>query len=512
IVFISFVFSWQLNRHNQQLTTERDKAITVKNLMTDVFNSADPSYAIGKELSATEVLDMGLQQVRSRFKEHSEIEADLLQEIAITYQNLGNYHKSQEILKEVYAIRLALFPNDAYEKAKGLLLLGENATLMSENKQAKEWLLESLEIFEKDQLNYSADIISAKSKLGSVMVLLGEIKQAEIMLDSATELTLSLYGNQSFEYAQALNDLSSVYFRQGQYQQVQDLLIKTKGIREKILASKKASLFDKDYATNINNLGLAYYLQGDLPMGEKYFKQAHSLRAEIYTKAHPEQAQSLTNLGLLLNDAGRPEEAFTYLEKALKVRQATLVPGHMRINDAWNNLAMVHHEIGDFIQAEEIYAKLMQTIIEAKGEKHPQSLSIMTNRGNTLLELLSFQQAHDLFHRSLKIRLETLPSDHLYLSYNYVGLGRAKIALTDVEEGINLIEKAIKIRKEKLPPDHWLLGESLYALAMANFVQGSQDFDATNTACGILKNTKGNENHLTKKCLKLLQKIKDTPL
>ena len=122
-----------------------------------------------------------------------------------------------------------------------------------------------------------------------------------------------------------------------------------------LLENQESSLINKDYATNINNLGLAYYLQGKLVEGEKYFKQANSLRNQIYTKPHPEQAQSLTNLGLLLNDAGRPDEAFPYLEQALKVRQLTLTADHMRINDAWNNLAMAYHENSDFLKAEEIY-------------------------------------------------------------------------------------------------------------------------------------------------------------
>ena len=509
LIIITVIFALEIKKHTKEVTLERDKAIKVKNLITDVFNAADPSYALGKELTAVEVLDLGLKKVRSRFDQHSDIEADLLQEIAYTYQNIGNYEKAQSILQEVYEIRQLIFPDYPLQKAKDMLLLGENSRLMSNNKEAKKWLIKSLAIFNKDKLNNTTYIASAKSKLGRVMVLLGELKEAETILNEATALTLSIFHNNSFEYAQALNDLSSVYFRQGKYKQVQELLIKTKSIRESIAERNEQPLVNKDYATNINNLGLAYYLQGDLPMGEKYFTQANALRKQIYTKPHPEQAQSLTNLGLLLNDAGRPDEAFPYLQQALQVRQLTLAPGHMRIFDAWNNLAMVYHENSNFVKAEEIYNDIMDKVIEIRGEKHPQSLSIMTNRGNTLMELLSFKYAHDLFEKSLNLRLEILPEDHLYLSYSFIGLGRAKIALTQIEVGKELIEKALKIRHNKLPKDHWLLSEAIYSLAMVNYIQGQADLETTKNACERLKKSKGEKNYLSQKCLTLLQKITD---
>ncbi len=507
LILMSMVFAWQVNQHYKELAQERDKAVAVKNLITDVFSAADPSFVPGKELTATEVLDIGLKRVRVRFKEHSDIEADLLQEMAHTYQNIGNYEKAQSILQEVYQIRQQLFPKDEILKAKSMLLLGENSRLMSNNKQAKDWLTQSLEIFNQDRISHAQFIASAKSKLGRVMVLLGDLKQAEVVLDEATELTLSIYQENSFEYAQALNDLSSVYFRQGKYQRVQQLLTQTKTIRESLLENQEISLVNKDYATNINNLGLAYYLQGQLPEGEKYFKQANSLRNQIYAKPHPEQAQSLTNLGLLLNDAGRPDEAFPYLQQALKVRQLTLAPGHMRINDAWNNLAMSYHENSDFFKAEEIYKDIMGKVIGVRGEKHPQSLSLMTNRANTLLELNEFNLAHELFEKSLTLRLKALPEGHLYLSYSYIGLGRAKVALTEIEAGKQLLEKALVIRQQKLPADHWLLGEAIYALSMVNYIQAQADLKATETACEILQKSKGENNHLTIKCETLLEKI-----
>ena len=511
-VLMTSILLWQLRHHNQILKLERDKAITVKNLMTDVFSVADPSYTPGKELSATEILDIGLRRVRERFIEHSEIETELLEYIARTYQSLGNYQKANEVLLETFEISNQLFPENQLIKAKNMLLLGENYRLMSDNNKAKKWLSQSLEIFNRDKNKNINFIASAKSKLGRVMVLLGDIQDAEVALNDATRLTLEFFGENSYEYAQVLNDLSSVYFRQGKYEEVQKLLSQTKFIRENLLLNQENSLIDKDYATNINNLGLAYYLQGNLIKGEEHFRQANILRNKIYSKPHPEQAQSLTNLGLLLNDSGRAKEAFPYLQEALKIRQLTLTPRHMLIYDAWNNLAMTYHEINDFVNADAIYQNIFPEVLETRGETHPQAISIMNNWANTLLELNEFEKAQEMFQKSLELRQQTLPKNHLYLSYSYIGLGRAKVALTQVEEGKELIRQGLEIRKQKLPKAHWLNGEALYAFAMANYSSGSFLIDETSQGCEILNNSKGENYHLTQKCKTLLSKLINTPL
>jgi serine/threonine-protein kinase len=507
LLFTSLVFSLITIKNNKKLALERDNALIIKNLITDVFSAADPSYKPGQELSATELLDNGLERIRARFTQHTDIEVDLLEQIAKTYQNLGEYQKAQMILEEVFAIKKEIHPNKQIILAKAMLLLGENSRLMSKNKLAKDWLEKSLTIFNQQPNKNIKYIASVKSKLGRVKVLLGSFSESEIILHEATQLTENIYGKQSLEYAQALNDLNSAYFRQGKYKQVQQLLTKTKKIRESLLSKTDGLILNTDYATNINNLGLAYYLQGNLEKGEKYFRQANQLREKIFTKPHPDQAQSLTNLGLLLNDRGKPEEALPYLLKALTVREQTLNKGHMRIHDAKNNLAMVYHETSQFQLAEDIYDDVLTSVIKERGEKHPQTLSIMTNRANTLMELKQFDLAEKLFKNSLEYRLEALPKDHLYLSYSYIGLSRAKAALGDLQLAESLINQALKIRQEKLPANSWLLGEALYVKAHISSLLNQINLDDLTKACEILLNTKGKNNFHTHKCLELLKSI-----
>jgi serine/threonine-protein kinase len=510
MIVLSMMFLLTTIKTNKILAIERDKALSVKNLMIDIFTAANPSLSPGKELTATEVLDNGLKKVREKFKKHSDIEADLLQEIAKTYQNLGAYEIAQGILAEVYNIKGKLYPDDKLVQAKIMLLLGENCRLRSKNKQAKAWLLKSLTLFELDSDENRKFIASNKSKLGRVMVLLGDYMNAEKTLNEATDLTQSIYGKHSLHYAQALNDLNSTYFHQGRFKQVQQLLMQSKELREQLLPKTNGLILDTEYATNINNLGLAYYLQGNLVEGEKYFRLAKALRDKIFTKPHPDQAQSLTNLGLLLNDTGQAQEALGYLQKALKVREQTLSADHTLIKEAKNNLAMAYHENKKFTQAENIYQSILPEIIKQKGETHPQTLTLMTNRANTLLELKQYNLAEALFSQSLNQRLQTLAKDHIYLSYGYIGLGRAEMALGKLDLAEAHSNQGLKIRQEKLPAKHWLLGEAYYTRAMLAYLQGKADLNLTNKACDTLIQTKGKENYLSQKCLTLLTKVADS--
>ncbi len=512
LLVLSALFSLVVQHKNSTLTKERDNALKLKNLVSDVFSAADPSTIPGKELSAVEVLDMGLQRVRERFDGLSDTEADLLAQMALTYQNLGKYQKADAILKRVFEIREKLHPNNKDLQAHSMLLLGENFRLMSQNKEAKKILIQSLELLQKNKDKNKESIASAQSNLGRVLVLLGEFNQAESYLNESTQTSKELYGKDSLAYAQALNSLNSVYFRQGKYKQVQKLLTQTKKIRENFYADHNGAILDKDYATNINNLGLAYYLDGNLKQAEDYFRKAIELRAKIYAKPHPDQAQSLTNLGLLLNDTGRSNQALVHLQKALAIRKQTLNAGHMRINAALNNLAMVYHENQEFNKAETIYQDIYPKILKARSEKHPQALAIMTNRAATLIELKQFKLAHTLLQKTLNIRLQTLPKDHLYLSYSYIGLGKAKIGLGKYAQAQKMIDKALQIRQAKLPDDSWLLGEAYYAKALINHHLKQDDPRITSKACGILKQAKGEHYFLTQRCFVLLTTNNKTPV
>lgn len=505
VVFLAS-FTLTTKRHNDSLALERDNALKVKNLIIDVFSAADPSLVPGKDLTANEVLDVGLRRLKENFNQDSDTQADLLQVIAQTYQNLGKYEKAQLIFNDVFKIRNSLHPNNEIIKAQSLLMLGENARLMSQNKQAKIWLTQSLQILTKAG-NQETSIVKAKSKLGRVLVLLGELNKAESLLKESTQLTLTISGKNSIEYAQALNDLNSVYFRQGKYQIVESLLIESKNIREEILSDSTTEILDIDYATNINNLGLANYLQGKFTEGEGYFRKALALRNKIYLNPHPDHAQSLTNLGLLLNDDGRAVEALPYILEALKIRQITLTKGHSKIDDAWNNLAMVYHENQKYIQAIEIYKNLVNKTIELKGHNYPQLSSMYTNMANTYLALNEFEKAFDYFSRSLKSRQQTLPENHLYLSYSYIGLGRSEVALGNIIDGKKHILKGLLIREEKLPEGHWLLGEAYYANAMVKYIEDNADEELTKKACHILSTKKGKDHPLSQNCQTLLKNI-----
>lgn len=505
LVLMSLGYSVITLRHAKTLAAERDKAIAVKDLLIEVFTAADPSVTPGRELSATEVLDRGLTKVREQHHTPSPVVADLLQSMAITFQNLGQYSKAQSVLSEALQMRQMVQADDALVLAEALTLMGENHRLMSEHAAAEEMFSEALELLKQSSDSVARALVT--SKLSRVKMLQGELQEAEQLGLTATAQIRAVYGIEHMLYAQTLNDLSSVYFRLGRYQDVENLLLKTKAIREALHASEQGPLLDHDYATNINNLGLATYLQGNLQQGEAYFRQAITLRNQIYTDPHPEQAQSLTNLGLLLNDAGKPHQALPHLQAALGIRESTLEAGHMLIHDARNNLAMSQHESGQFQQAMENYLALLPEVEKLRGDTHPQTLAIYTNLGNSLLELGRFSAAHDYFQRSLKAREATLPEGHLYLSYSYVGLGQALAATGSVDQAHEILSQGLAIREQRLPDDHWLVGEARLALMGVQAKRGEVTEDSLQPVCEVLMLRKGAHHHLSKRCAELLNLI-----
>lgn len=503
LILMSMGYALINAKHSKTLATERDKAIAVKNLLIEVFTAADPSVAPGRELTATEVLDRGLVKVMEQHHAPSPEIADLLQSMAITYQNLGQYSKAQSVLLEALEMRRLVQAHEPLVLAEAMTLMGENQRLMSDHTAAENWFNQSLELLEVSPNPVARALIL--SKLSRVKMLQGELQEAEQLgLEATTQIRTS-YGTEHIQYAETLNDLSSVYFRLGKYQEVEKILLETKSIRESLHEPQRGPLLDHDYATNINNLGLAAYLQGHLEKGEAYFRQAIELRNQIYNEPHPEQAQSLTNLGLLLNDAGQPQQAMPFLQQALDIRVNTLESGHMLIHDAYNNLAMSHHESGQFQQAIDAYLMVLPAVEELRGHSHPQTVAIYTNLANSLLELGRWSEAREYFQKSLDARLTTLPEGHLYLSYSYVGLGQALAAAGETEQAMERLNKGLAIRVNALPKDHWLVGEAQLALMTLQAQTGKLATNAINPVCEVLQSRKGEQHHLTHRCFQLLR-------
>eukprot|EP00959_Pyramimonas_sp_CCMP1952_P043438 908376-Pyramimonas_sp.AAC.1 len=97
------------------------------------------------------------------------------------------------------------------------------------------------------------------------------------------------------------------------------------------------------------------YSKGEYEEATPYLTRSLELREKTVGSDHLDVAQSLNNLGVLLNHQGKYEEARRHHERSLRIREQALGDSHPDVATSLNNLGELLRKQGLFSQAEPIY-------------------------------------------------------------------------------------------------------------------------------------------------------------
>jgi eukaryotic-like serine/threonine-protein kinase len=103
---LALIIGFAINRQVQLDRTRAEQAKTeqVRNFLIDLFKSAELEQTQGKEVSAREIVDRGMQNIRSSLANDPTTKATLLGAIAATYHSLGLRDKASAAAEEALSI------------------------------------------------------------------------------------------------------------------------------------------------------------------------------------------------------------------------------------------------------------------------------------------------------------------------------------------------------------------------------------------------------------------------
>ena len=174
----------------------------------------------------------------------------------------------------------------------------------------------------------------------------------------------------------------------------------------------------------LNNLGCAYAVHHDGTLGVNALEQGLALKRKLLGPDHPDVGLSEGNLGYVLEEADRNEEAFSHVQRSIEIQSKALGPSHPDLANQLNNRGEILNALGKPTEA-----------------------------------LLSFEQATSIWERELG---EGAP----ILAYSLTGTGIAYLAQNAANRAVPPLERALKFRsaKETNPRDR---AETSFALARA---------------------------------------------
>jgi len=156
-----------------------------------------------------------------------------------------------------------------------------------------------------------------KALNGEVVSLIqeGQYDKGTAVARKALALAEKTVGHNHPETAVTLNNLASLYDKQGQYALAEPLFKRALEILDPS---------DPAVGSTLTNLAILYVNQGRHALSEPLFKDALKIMEKVRGPDHPDVAQSLNNLAPFYRDQGEYGQAEPLLKRALGVSEKTL--------------------------------------------------------------------------------------------------------------------------------------------------------------------------------------------
>jgi serine/threonine protein kinase/Tfp pilus assembly protein PilF len=410
----------RITRERDRANRERDRATRITDFMTGMFKVSDPNEARGNSVTAREILDKASSDMGTGLAKDPEVQSQMMQVMATTYENLGLYARAHELAKRALDARMtSLGPDD-------------RKTLES-TAQFGRVLLREGHYIEAEKLNRQA--------------LAGERR----ILGAEDPLTL-----------ETMNQLAVIQERQGHYDETETLE------REVIeIGTRRLGPEDAGVLRAMNNLGLMLLYQARYAEGEQEFRQLVDAGRRVWGPEHPRTLIAIGNLAMAIAWQGRTAEAEPLYRENLAARQRVLGPDHPDTVVAMDSLANLLSVAGHLTEAEKLFRETVEIRLRTLGPEHLDTLRSESNLANLLLKEGHVQEAEKLQRGTLATMVRVLGSETpltLMAQCNLVEVLNQEGRYVEAEE---LARPTFEVELRTLGPQHPSTLDALRELGIA---------------------------------------------
>jgi len=220
-------------------------------------------------------------------------------------------------------------------------------------------------------------------------------------------------------------------------------------------------------ATLLSAIGETFSGLGLPPESLSVFERAYLIRRDQLGEDHLDTLESMDNLAMAYQDAGRLDKAIPILEVALAKRRDKLGDEHADTLESMNDLAVAYWEEGQLGRAIPLYETTLAKVRHTLGEDHPDTLTIMDNLAVAYGAAGRHDQAIPLHEATLAMLRTTLGEDHPTTLITMNNLARTYETGGRLLDAIRLHETTLEKLRAKLGDDHPTTLVSMNGLARA---------------------------------------------
>ena len=284
----------------------------------------------------------------------------------------------------------------------------------------------------------------------------GNTITAREILDRAAERLEGELDEQPLVRAALMSAVGRVYQNLGLNSAAKPLFEGALAPRREALERTRRVLGDDHPETLIavNNLGSLLQEQGKLDEAEAYYREALEGRRLVLGSDHQVTLVSLNNMGLLLKNLGRLDEAETYFRVALEGHRRVLGDDHPKTLNALSKMGLLHKDMGYLEEAERYTRAALEGQRRVLGDDHSQTLVSISNMGSLLQTQGRLEEAERFKREALEGLRRTLGNDHFSTLIAINNLGFLLKTQGKLEEAGSFFREAMEGFRRVLGNEH----------------------------------------------------------
>ena len=382
-------YTWQLGIARQMAEEqaaaaelEAEKANQVSQFLIRLFDAPDPQYARGADVTVREVLESGVDEIRSELDGQDDLKAGLLITLGRVYNELGELEKAGELLEEAVEVLRDFETDDTTRLAVAIFTHAQHVSTLGDLARAIEMFEEALEIARQTDTEKSTRRqIAFLNSLGVMNSRLNRFDDARASYQQSIALSSEVYGPDHVETSVSKANLGTLLHKLGNADEALPLLESAYAI-----AMEEHGPYHPWIAPRAINLGRVYQTLGRIDEAEALQRVALDQDRHIYGESHHYVASSLRSLGALLYHEKGSNEGIELIEQALAMEIETLGSEHIDTNDTRNLLGLYYTEVGRYAEAERLLDESRAVLPAVLDDDHVYLADLAAHRGRLYLE------------------------------------------------------------------------------------------------------------------------------
>lgn len=394
VILITFLlasayYTFRITQERDLAEYEAERAKQVSDFVVNLFYGNHPDIAAGRELSAADLLEMGLESADTLSQ--PEIKADILDAIGRAYVGMGNFDTATPILEEAYEISSEFHGTSNEKPGIIMMTLGDLYRRKGDYNKAMSFSQNALDHFQNIPGDHKYYISRAYNSLADIHFFLGDHDEAVRFHQSAYDIQSEIFDSTDPNLAATLNAMNASLFQQGKFHEAKKNV-------DRIIAIFNHNFGDKHPRTveQYSNQALISFELGDYEMAEEQSRRTLTLKKEIYKSPHPSLAAEYNNLGKIIIERNKFEEADSLLRIAVKMREQIYGPTHIYLARSIHNLAKALAKKGLSTEATEHFEKSLEMIRQSVPPSHPMITRQIAEFGNFLIQNEQYDDALSL--------------------------------------------------------------------------------------------------------------------